>query len=150
MLTKTKRIRKNYPRPPFYRLWCSMKCRCREDRKADRYRDRGLSVCDEWANSFTAFRDWVLANGYKPGLHIDRIDNNRGYSPDNCRFVTIKQNNQNKRNNVYLTLFGERKTVQDWSEDPRCRVSRTELYRRILRGDDHESALTTPTRGRAA
>ena len=54
-------------------------------------------MCPEWKDDFKAFHDWAMANGYLEGLTIDRIDNDRGYSPDNCRWVTMAEQNKNKR-----------------------------------------------------
>ena len=66
------------------------------------YRDRGITVCEEWQKSPRAFGDWFLAHGWHKGLQIDRIDNYKGYSPDNCRVVTSKENNNNRRNTTVL------------------------------------------------
>ena len=66
------------------------------------YRDRGITVCEEWRNSPRAFGDWLLAHGWRKGLQIDRIDNSKGYSPENCRVVTCKENNNNRRNTLRL------------------------------------------------
>jgi len=76
-----------------------MKQRC-YNRKHDHYPTyggRGIRVCDEWLASFDAFQQWATQNGYRPGLQLDRIDNERGYTPDNCRFVTPADNARNKR-----------------------------------------------------
>jgi hypothetical protein len=61
------------------------------------YGGRGIVVCKEWEDDYSAFRDWAIANGYSEGLQIDRKNNNKGYSPENCRFVTRSQNNKNRR-----------------------------------------------------
>ena len=65
------------------------------------YQDRGITVCDEWL-VFENFRDWALSHGYKEGLQIDRIDNDKGYCPENCRWVTPKENVNNRRNTIRL------------------------------------------------
>ena len=65
------------------------------------YKDRGIDVCDEWL-VFENFRDWALSHGYKEGLQIDRIDNDKGYCPENCRWVTPKENTNNRRNTLRL------------------------------------------------
>ena len=65
------------------------------------YQDRGITVCDEWL-IFENFRDWALSHGYKEGLQIDRIDNDKGYCPENCRWVTPKENMNNRRNTIRL------------------------------------------------
>ena len=62
------------------------------------YGGRGITICEEWKNSFEAFADWSMANGYKNGLTIDRIDTNGNYEPANCRWITIQEQQQNKRN----------------------------------------------------
>ena len=103
--------------PRIYGLWLTMKSRC-ENPNREKYKDygaRGITVCEEWQNAGN-FVKWALSNGYKQGLQIDRIDNNKGYSPDNCRFVTPKENTLNRRNSIRLTIDGETKTVEDWGK----------------------------------
>jgi len=82
-------------------IWCKIKARCNPASKSrlakKYYSERGITVCDEWASSYEAFRDWAIANGYSDGLEIDRIDNDKGYRPDNCRWATRHQQMQNTR-----------------------------------------------------
>ncbi len=85
-----------------YRIFGHMRERCGVIKGADErhlrdYRDRGIKVCDEWRHSFSAFREWALANGYRDDLTIDRIDNDGDYCPQNCRWATVSQQNANKR-----------------------------------------------------
>lgn len=77
------------------------------------YGGRGIKVCEEWLgeNGFVNFANWAIANGYKEGLQIDRIDNENNYSPDNCRWVSRIVQANNKRNNVYVKINGEIDTV---------------------------------------
>ena len=75
-----------------------------------------VQMCDEWENDFTAFRTWALANGYEPGLTIDRIDNSKGYSPDNCRWVTWRQQANNRSTNVCIEYDGKQMTLSELAE----------------------------------
>lgn len=82
-----------------YKKWCGMKQRC-YDKNEPRYKDwggRGILVCDEWIDDFSSFEKWARNNGYSYGLEIDRRDNNKGYAPSNCRFITRKYNCRNRR-----------------------------------------------------
>ena len=82
-----------------YHTWSSMKQRCTNPKvpEFNAYGGRGIKVCDEWTHDFKAFYDWAMANGYDPKLSIDRIDNDKGYSPDNCRWATMEQQIANRR-----------------------------------------------------
>ena len=82
-----------------YNTWNAMKQRCYNPNH-QRFQDwggRGITICDEWKNDFLAFYKWSMANGYKKGLSIDRINNNGNYEPSNCRWVDVKIQNSNKR-----------------------------------------------------
>lgn len=81
-----------------HRVWASMRDRCRNDRCKDwkNYGGRGIGICSDW-DQFEPFRDWAMANGYSDKLTIDRIDNEAGYSPSNCRFVGRDVQNKNRR-----------------------------------------------------
>lgn len=131
---------------PLHEVWKGMKSRCYNPKNANfmNYGGRGITVCEEWRNSYEAFRDWMLANGYKPGLEIDRKDNAGNYSPDNCRVVERKVNQRNKRTSRLVQAFGETKTLKDWSEDPRCVVSYRTLFSRYKLDWDMEDAITKP------
>lgn len=82
-----------------YRIWLCMRRRCYDERNIGYkyYGGRGIGVCDEWRNSFEAFRDWALANGYRDDLTIDRIDVNGNYEPLNCRWTDISTQLKNRR-----------------------------------------------------
>lgn len=89
---------------PLENVWTDMKQRCGLNKGADartlaHYAGRGITMCEEWRH-LKPFETWALANGYKPGLQLDRIDNNGPYSPENCRFVTPHENMSNRRNTV--------------------------------------------------
>lgn len=84
---------------PLYGVWANMKQRCKDKghHAYKNYGARGINVCDEWLNSFQAFYDWAMTNGYKKGLSIDRIDNDGDYCPENCRWATVLKQNLNQR-----------------------------------------------------
>ena len=88
-----------------YAVWKAMIQRCsnHSDKNYDRYGGRGITVCPEWRNDFQKFYEWAMANGYDDNAAagrctIDRIDNDKGYGPDNCRWVDMKTQNKNKSN----------------------------------------------------
>ncbi len=101
-----------------YDIWIGMKQRC-YNVNHKRYRDwggRGVTVCDEWRNDFMNFYNWAINNGYNDNLTIDRIDNNKGYEPSNCRWVDRKTQQRNRRNTKYITYNGITKPLVEWCE----------------------------------
>ena len=106
-LQRERRTTHDCTREPWYPTYMAMMVRCghwegASERELRYYRDRGITVCEEWQKSPRAFGDWLLAHGWHKGLQIDRIDNSKGYSPDNCRVVTPKENSNNRRNTLRL------------------------------------------------
>lgn len=82
-----------------YNIWKAMRSRCyrKKDNKFNIYGGRGILVCEEWKKDFGNFQNWALSNGYSDDLVIDRINSNKNYEPNNCRFVTFKQSSYNTR-----------------------------------------------------
>ncbi len=93
-----------------YTTWIGIKQRCyyKKMRQYKYYGHRGISVCDEWRNDFKAFYDWAIKNKWKPDLQIDRKDNNKGYSPNNCRIVSPGVNARNRTTSRYWFINGVR------------------------------------------
>lgn len=95
-----------------------MKDRCYNKKCKDyqMWGGRGITICDEWLRDVKSFYDWAMTHGYKDNLTIDRIDNNKGYSPDNCRWVDRKTQARNTRRNRVITINGETKCLVEWCE----------------------------------
>lgn len=111
--------KRNSTHTRLYKIYYNMKTRC-YNKNATRYADwggRGITICEEWLDDFMSFYDWAINNGYHDSLTIDRIDNNKGYSPDNCRWITNKEQSNNRRNNILLTYNHVTKTIKEWAND---------------------------------
>lgn len=123
-------------------IWKNMKSRCLNKNRPDYplYGGRGITVDPKWINDYTVFKQWSLENGYDDNLSLDRIDVNSGYSPDNCRWVTQKQQCNNTRRNINVEHNGELHTLKEWSEI--IGIKYGTLVSRISRGWDAEKALT--------
>lgn len=107
---------KNITKHPMYSSWAGMKSRCQNPNYPEfhYYGGRGIKICDRWQSSENFFDDMLPA--WKKGLSLDRIDPNKSYSPDNCRWANEKTQQNNRRNNVLFEYNGERKTLTDWAE----------------------------------
>lgn len=126
---------------PLYRVWRGMIARC-EDGNSPHFKyygGRGITVCAEWRNSFETFeRD--MGAGYRAGLSIDRVDNDRGYSASNCRWATDTQQSRNRRFNRLITFEGETRCLSEWAELVGIKAST--LRERLRRGWSPERTLT--------
>lgn len=107
-----------------YHIYCGMKQRCYSDKNPSYkyYSRKGIKVCEEWLNDFEKFKEWALENGYDYGKSrkeqsLDRIDNSKGYSPHNCRFVSHSENCKNTTRNLWLEYDGKKKVLNDWSKE---------------------------------
>ena len=103
-------------------IWDNMRQRC-SDPNNKYYGAKGIRVCDEWAHSFKLFEEWALSNGYQDSLRIDRKDANGDYAPDNCRWVSVRAQNNNNSHNRIITMDGQEKTLAQW-----CRVYNIPTY----------------------
>lgn len=103
-------------RSRLYSVWYEMINRCTnpEHPKYRFYGGVGVVVCDEWVDSFKLFFDWATSNGYKQGLHLDKdMGGGKIYSPQTCRFVTIKENQRSRKNTIYVEYDGKRWNFRD-------------------------------------
>lgn len=127
-----------------YKTWDGMLTRCYQPTHESykRYGKKGITVCDEW-KTFIPFFKWAMANGYRDDLFIDRKDGKGNYEPDNCRFGTRLENNNNYLVHAKLTIFGETKNISEWTRDPRCVVKAKTFRSRVQeKGIPPEIALT--------
>lgn len=134
-----------------YNVWKKMKERCNNPNSKSYkiYGAEGKKVCDEWLHDFQAFYEWSMANGYKEGLTIERIDGTKGYSPDNCKWTTRIEQMNNIRNNKYLTYNDKTKTRAQWAREMGINYN-TLIFRLDKLNWDIEKALTTPIKKQGA
>lgn len=101
-----------------YRIWKAMRVRCNNPNMKEyhRYGGRGIKVCNEW-NDYFIFQKWAYLNGYNDTLTIDRIDNDKGYFPDNCRWITIEEQQQNRSSCRMITFNGKTQNVTQWANE---------------------------------
>lgn len=132
----------NKARTPEYMVWVRMRNRCENPNNQDYpgYGGRGIKVCERW-NSFTNFIS-DMGNRPKGRYYIDRIDNNSGYSPNNCRWVTAKESNRNKRSIKLLEVDGVVKGLSEWAEE--AGIDLETIRSRIRRGWAEKSAIFEP------
>lgn len=111
-------ITHNLTKHPLYKIWLAAKSRCTYPKNIGykHYGGRGITFCKKWMNDFQSFYGWARSAKWERGLQLDRINNNKGYSPQNCRFVRRIDNLRNKRNNRLIMYKGQTKTLSEWAE----------------------------------
>jgi len=104
----------NHPLCAVYR---SILHRCYNDKNSafKYYGGRGIKVCDSWRENIMNFYNWAVSSGWQAGLQVDRVDNDKDYCPENCRFVTPAENSRNKRNNRMILINGQTMCLKDWT-----------------------------------
>ena len=129
-------------RTPEYQAWVNIKRRCLNpnDREFPYYGGRGITVCERWETSFENFYE-DMGGRPKECNSIDRIDNNRGYEPGNCRWSTQTEQAGNRRSSIMVTIGGVTRNVSDWSKH--FGIAREVVYARIALGWNSEKAITT-------
>lgn len=128
------------------------RCYVASDEAYHNYGGRGIIVCEEWRQPFEGvkrFISWALENGYTKDLQVDRIDVNGPYSPENCRLVTSKVNNRNKRETLMGLYEGEIRPLMDIYEETHPPVTYYAFCKRIRKGWSIEEAITTPLNARS-
>lgn len=105
-------------RSRLYMEWNRTKTRCynKNTHYYKNYGGRGIKVCDEW-QTYWPFREWALAHGYRDDLTLERIDVNGDYCPENCTWIPMKEQANNKQNSHYITFNGQKKTIAQWARE---------------------------------
>ncbi len=116
-----------------YDCWRNIKRRCYNNNTEDykNYGGRGIEVCEEWKKDYIPFLEWALENGFEEGLTIDRIDNSGNYEPNNCRWITQKEQLRNRRNTRFIEYNGVTKTISEWADD--LGIHRATFNKRVKR-----------------
>lgn len=131
-------------RTRLYGIWQDMKRRCSSKSRADskNYHQKGIRVCESWADDFPSFEDSAIKNGYNDHLTIERIDNNKGYNPENCKWIPKEEQSKNRASNHFITYEKRTQTLSDWAKE--LNIKRTTLSSRIVtRGWEIEKAFST-------
>lgn len=125
-----------------YSIWYSMKKRCNNPKtnSYERYGGRNISYCDEW-EKFSNFFNWAISNGYDEDLTLDRIDNDKNYEPNNCRWVTWKEQANHKSTNRLIKSCGKTQTISQWAEE--LNINKNTLKGRLDNNWDISKALYT-------
>lgn len=123
-----------------YYTWCGMLSRCNLKTHAnyDNYGGRGIKVCQDW-NEYLNFKNWALDNGYNTDKTIDRIDNDKGYYPLNCRWATLEQQTYNKRTTVFCLINGELLNTKQIAD--KYGINKKVIYYRLSKGMKGEEII---------
>ena len=143
-MEKNHYVKHNLSKTRLYNIWKLMKQRC-YNCKYTQFKDyggRGIIVCEEWNESFLSFYSWAMENGYEDNLSIDRIDGNKNYEPNNCRWTTKTMQQNNTRRNKYIEYNGEKHSVSQWAKI--LGVSRGCLQKRINKGWSFKKITSIP------
>lgn len=127
-----------------YRTYANIKQRCynKNNFEYKNYGARGIIMCDEWKNDFLNFYNWAIQNGYKEELTIDRINVNGNYEPNNCRWITMKEQYHNRTDNLYYIVNNEKKCLAELCKE--YNMPYKTVRARLKRNNDIISALNTP------
>lgn len=126
-----------------YEEWLGIKKRCNNENSKSYYRygGRGIKICPEWENDFMSFYEWAIYNGYNDNLSIDRIDVNGDYCPENCRWVSMREQCKNKRTNIFIEHNGETKILSEWCKEYGVDVGRASQRYRHMKANGYKITL---------
>lgn len=126
--------RHNQSHTRLYSIWKGMKTRCNNPNCKDykSYGGRGITICKSWNDNFKTFYNWSLKHGYNDTLTIDRINNDKGYYPSNCRWVTLYVQNRNRKRAIVISYDGKTMNIGDWARE--LHIPRQTLCKRYHAG----------------
>lgn len=124
-----------------YDIWKNMKRRCYDpkNKRYEQYGGKGIIVCKEWLDNYMNFRNWAMSNGYNDNLTIDRINVNGNYEPNNCRWATMSEQQNNVTRNRILKYKGEEKTMSEWAK--KYNIPYSKFNKRIQMGWNIEKII---------
>lgn len=140
-MIKERSFKHGQSRKRIHNIWWTITRRCGDANSSSYhlYGAAGKTLCESW-KEFKNFFEWSMNNGYKDNLSIDRIYNDKGYSPENCRWVTMKSQQRNRSNNTYLTINGTTKLLCEWSEE--TGIAYATIRNRIKMGWEDERLIS--------
>jgi len=130
-----------------YTIYAGMKARCLKPNtnSYENYGEKGITICNEWLNDFMCFYNWAINNGYKENLSLERIDNNQGYEPSNCKWIEKKLQSRNIKSNKMISFRGKTLCMAEWAEQ--LGINYNTLNSRLGKYNwSIKKALTTPTK----
>jgi len=133
-------------RQPIGKIWDGIKTRCYNttDIRYKNYGARGIKMSIEWKKNRKAFVDWAIASGYKEGLTIERKDNEKGYYPENCCWISLEEQSYNRRNTTWVIWKGKKTSLAKLAKNYGVLINC--ITKRINRGWSLEKALSKPSR----
>lgn len=136
-------------RSPEYKTWIGMRKRIFDKtyHAYDHYKKRGITICDRWNDKNDGFKNFYTDMGTRPGTEytLERIDNDKGYSPDNCKWATMAEQTNNRENTIYAIVDGEKDTLANWAR--RKGLNYMKFYRQVIRlGVDPDKAIAKLTK----
>lgn len=125
IVSKQKATTHGMSKSKLYYIWSDIKQRCyQKNNPAFKfYGGRGIKMCNEWFKSYERFMKWAEINGYHEGLTIERIDVNGDYCPDNCKWIQLSEQAQNRRSNILIDYNGESHCLSEW-----CNIYKVNYY----------------------
>jgi hypothetical protein len=138
-----KKTTHNLIKHPLYRKWQDMKKRC-YNKKVDRYKSYGalgIEICKEWKDDFLAFYNWSIKNGWKAKLTIERKDIYKNYCPENCCFITIKEQSYNKKNTLYVIYNNEKVSLAKLCNEKDIKNLYNRIRHKIKKGFSFEEII---------